>query len=434
VSDLLSPTPPAGPEPASWVAAGLRGLHPLRWGLALAGLGITAVVAALFQALFTGDVPRFVHWFEQPTAQVESLASHLGERSFAGLAVRLGALLAVAAAVLAVVGCWIARHELLARLGSLPDPDADANQPGPTALVVRRVKSLALCFVAILAIAAVVVLPVALVGLVNRLGGAGAILVAILLPVVLVADLILLLVAGGVVAWPLMPVTLAAENSDTFDALSRAYNYLFTRPVRFLLLAAVSVAVAAVPTVAALAAVGGPVENWLAASGHPAVWAAAALSASVFWSLQTLVYLQMRTTVDAVDANELVREPQAPTPAERPPVDAPAKPKPARGPNWWAQILLVGAMVATWLATVWLFARLGGENTAWLGWGTGDRFRPPAEGLYSAASLLAGAWGAIWIAAVPLLAVRRAVRASAAPTTETADTAAIGDQQEDRTG
>jgi hypothetical protein len=404
-------TPPAGPDAASWAAAALRALHPLRWVLALVGLAATVTVTALFQALFEGHAPRFADWFAQPATEAKALAAHLAGRTTLGLAIRLCAEIAVVAGIWSVLGGWIARHELVARHRGQPYATAEPIEPGPTSLVGRRLKDLLVGVPTVLGICAALFLPVALAGGLNHLGGLAAILVAVLLPVVLVADLLLLCVAIGLVAWPLMPVTLAAENSDNFDAFSRAYSYAYSHPLRLAMLTAVATAGAALPTVAVLFAMAGPVENWPAASGHPAVWVAAGLSASIYWSLQTLVYLHLRTAVDAVDANELADETETEAPIATPKGGSPPAGRKPSGPaNWLTHILLIGLMVATWAMTAWLFARLGGEDADWLGWGMGEHFRPPAEGLYVVASLVAGAWGVIWIVAPILVAVRQMLR------------------------
>jgi hypothetical protein len=426
VRDPLFATPPAGPDATSWVAAGLRALYPLRWGLALAGLAATAAVAALLQSLFEGQAPRFADWFGEPATQTEALGAHLAGRSALGLAIRLGTVLAVVAGIWSVIGGWIARHELLARHRGQPYATAERIEPGPTGLVARRLKALLLGCPLILSFCALLIIPVAIAGALNHLGGLGAILVAVLLPVFLVADLVLLLVALGLLAWPLMPVTIAAENSDEFDALSRAYNYAYQQPVRFVLLTVATLALSAMPLVAVLYLLAGPVENWLQAAGHPAVWAAAGLSASIYWSVQTLTYLHLRTAVDATDANEIARDAgsePAPTPAPpdvgRPEVVAPTEPKPAAAPSWLNHVMIFALMLGSWALTAWLFARFGGENAGWLGWGMGERFRPAADGLYSLASLIAGGWGVIWVAAPFVVALRRALRSDAAPATPT---------------
>jgi hypothetical protein len=381
--------------------------------LSLVGLAATVAVAALMQCLLEGQPPRFADWFAQPGTQVEALAAQLADRSFLGLLVRVGTALAVVAGLWAVTGGWIARHEVLARHRSQPDSSGDPLEPGPTRLVTGKLKDLVLGLVMVLALCAVLILPVLLAGTLNRLGGIGVLLVAVLLPVVLVADLVLLCLLVGLVAWPLMPVTIAVENSDVFDALSRAYNYAYTRPVRFTLLTVATLTAAGAPVVIILRVLAGPVENWLAAAGHPAVWAAAGLSVSVYWSLQTLAYLNLRTAVDSVDANLIAHEAEpkpavTPEPASQSTADSAPKP-PARS-RVGTHISVFVLMVAAWVLTAWLFTRFGGEKSDWLGWGVGEHFRPRAEGVYWYASLLAGAWGAIWIAAPVLVAVRQMLR------------------------
>ncbi len=63
----------------------------------------------------------------------------------------------------------------------------------------------------------------------------GDIVVAGLLwPVVVVVGLIMAVLLVGLIAWPLMYPTIAVEGSDSFDALSRSYSYLYQSPWSFL--------------------------------------------------------------------------------------------------------------------------------------------------------------------------------------------------------
>lgn len=63
----------------------------------------------------------------------------------------------------------------------------------------------------------------------------GDILISGLLwPVVLVIGLIMAVVLVGLVGWPLMYATISAEGSDSFDALSRSYSYVFQAPWHYL--------------------------------------------------------------------------------------------------------------------------------------------------------------------------------------------------------
>lgn len=63
----------------------------------------------------------------------------------------------------------------------------------------------------------------------------GDIVVAGLLwPIVVVLGLVMAVLLVGLFAWPLMYPTIAVEGSDSFDALSRSYSYLYQAPWQFL--------------------------------------------------------------------------------------------------------------------------------------------------------------------------------------------------------
>ena len=63
----------------------------------------------------------------------------------------------------------------------------------------------------------------------------GLLLGGLLWPLVLVAGLLMtLLLLGLLFGWPLMWATISAEGTDSFDALSRSYAYVFQRPLHYL--------------------------------------------------------------------------------------------------------------------------------------------------------------------------------------------------------
>jgi hypothetical protein len=63
----------------------------------------------------------------------------------------------------------------------------------------------------------------------------GDVLIAGLLwPLVILFGLIMAVVLVGLVGWPLMYSTVAAEGSDSFDALSRSYSYVYQAPWQYL--------------------------------------------------------------------------------------------------------------------------------------------------------------------------------------------------------
>jgi len=80
----------------------------------------------------------------------------------------------------------------------------------------------------------ILLVPMFLCGLALR-GDVGVLLAGIFWPVQLaLAVLMALLVAGVLLGWPLMWSALAAEESDSFDALSRSFSSVYHRPLHFL--------------------------------------------------------------------------------------------------------------------------------------------------------------------------------------------------------
>src|SRR5262245_42876994 len=106
----------SGPGLADWLAALSRGLFPVRWLPCLAGLTVTVLTAAVTQSLFDQQAPRWAGWWEEPVGHARELGAEVADSSLGGIVVRLGPPVALAAAVWCLVGGWIARHELLARM------------------------------------------------------------------------------------------------------------------------------------------------------------------------------------------------------------------------------------------------------------------------------------------------------------------------------
>lgn len=70
-----------------------------------------------------------------------------------------------------------------------------------------------------------------LIGMIPFLGD--VIFLALLFPIILFFGLVMAVVLISLIGYPLMYSTLSVEGSDIFDALSRAWNYVFTAPGRF---------------------------------------------------------------------------------------------------------------------------------------------------------------------------------------------------------
>jgi hypothetical protein len=294
------------PTTETWFLAVVRTLQSARWGLCLAGVALSVFVGALALALFDGTALRLAAWRQQPLEQV----SHLGRLVFghgSGRAVVRGALLAVAlAAVWGPLAGWIARAELLCHRAAGGQDPADAPaQVTPTRFVrMRRVSLLALvpaivCFTVSMLVMGLIA------GLINSfLCGLGAILVALLLPLLLLGSLLVVLVVVGSPSWTIMPAALAAEGADNFDALARGYSYFFQRPLAFAGWTGLALAVASLPLVGLsylMDLAVDPAASWRG----PALLAAAALSSSLFWTLQSLVYLKLRRLVDETPESEI---------------------------------------------------------------------------------------------------------------------------------
>lgn len=60
------------------------------------------------------------------------------------------------------------------------------------------------------------------------------ILAGLLWPLIILAGLVMVVILVGLFAYPLMSPTISAEGSDSFDALSRSYSYLYQAPWHYL--------------------------------------------------------------------------------------------------------------------------------------------------------------------------------------------------------
>jgi hypothetical protein len=400
----------------------LRGFHLLRYLLCLVGLSLTGLSAVVALSLFDWRPPDLPGWWQQPIDHAQALRIEIWGGSLGRIIVRGGPLLALNTVLWCLIGGWVARHEAVARLRSRYDTAEARVEPSATAFLVGWQRSLVACYLIVLFVALLLLQPVVLAAWVSTwLGSLGALVVSLLLPIVLVADLALLFVGLGAVAWPLMPITLAFECSDSFDALSRSHSYLFQRPVLFLLFTAPALALAGLP-LGGLYLFAEQMAAWQPGARQTVCLLAAALSASIFWSLQTLVYLHLRSAIDDTDASQVaVGPPPKKTPKTQSPerkaaeVPASGDTGPAAGRSLVRRtIALLAAAVGSWCLTFWLFTRASRGQTDWLGWGLSETLIPPAQGIYKMASVIAGLWGVAWLA-LPLVWAGRQLLSGTAP-------------------
>jgi hypothetical protein len=393
-------------------------LHPLRWLLCLVGVALTGLSAVAAHSFFEKALPDWPGWLQHPIEHAQALSLEIGGGSLGRIILGGGPLLALNSMLWCLIGGWMARHELLARQQGFDDSVDREVKPSATTFLVGWRKPLLTCCPSVLALALTLLLPVVIAGWTNTLlGSLGALVVSLLLPLVRVADLVLLVVVLGALAWPLMPVAVAAECCDSWEAVSRGYNSLFQRPIRFLVLTVIALGLAGL-LLGVLCSYGEHVTTWQPEVRFTVFVLAAALSVSIFWSLQTLVYLHLRAAVDGVDAGEIAVGPlpreitKAPSPedkaAEVPTTDDSSSA--GRRGSVRLTLALLAAVVGSWCLTYWLFSRASRGQVEWLGWGLSDTFVPPAQGVYWLASKIAALWGVVWLALPLVTAVRRLLR------------------------
>ncbi len=100
-----------------------------------------------------------------------------------------------------------------------------------------------------LGLIAIIVVVMALYGMIALIPGIGDIvLYGIGMPLVVLGGIVMAVLLVGLVGYPLMYCTLSTEGSDTFDALSRSYNYVFQAPWSYLWYVTVSIVYGALVT------------------------------------------------------------------------------------------------------------------------------------------------------------------------------------------
>lgn len=179
-------------------------------------------------------------------------------------------------------------------------------------------------------------IPLVLLGLLLRLG-IGTIVAGLLWPLVILAGVFMaVLLVGLFFGWPLMWATISTEGTDSFDALSSSYAYVYQRPLHYFLYAVLA-AVLAVLGWAVVAIFAGAVidlGNWgvswgsgqtrfvevvqtpgdgtLTNAGGTLIrfWircvqlVALAFVSGYFWTAATAIYFLLRWHVDATEFDE----------------------------------------------------------------------------------------------------------------------------------
>ncbi|WP_146373514.1 hypothetical protein [Symmachiella macrocystis] len=166
-----------------------------------------------------------------------------------------------------------------------------------------------------------------LAGLVGRIPTAGPWIVGACWGIVLLLGFLMALTLVGLaIGWPLMFATISVEGSDAPDGLTRAYGYVFAKPVYYVLLVAIAVLGGAVATflVFHLAGFAAYMADWGVAWGMgssnilqnklAASWVSVletfvvSFAHSYFWSAATMIYFLLRRSVDANPFHEVYLE------------------------------------------------------------------------------------------------------------------------------
>jgi len=194
--------------------------------------------------------------------------------------------------------------------------------------------------------------PVVAIGALLRFH-AGMLLAGLLWPLALVAGAAMALLALGLLfGWPLMWAAVGVEGADAFEAISRAYAYVFHRPVHYLLYATQSIlvgalgwllvslfarallsmsiwaaswgsgadpiALSAAPDAGVLATAGGGlIRFWTAAT----MSVVGAYSYSYLWNASTAIYLALRRELEATELDEVFVPEEAESPFGLPPLE-----------------------------------------------------------------------------------------------------------------
>lgn len=197
---------------------------------------------------------------------------------------------------------------------------------------------------------ALIGIPAFLMGLLMLAGGVGIVIAAVVWPLLMAAGLLMaVLLLGLIFGWPLMWPTISAEGTDSFDALSRSYNYLFRRPLHYLFYAIVAALLGALGWLLVKAFAGGVIglTYWAASWGCGTEQIAAVLPGSesplttvgaagawlihlwtvcvkllavgfvygYFWTASTAIYFLLRRDEDQTEMDEVYLDEDASEPS-----------------------------------------------------------------------------------------------------------------------
>jgi hypothetical protein len=149
--------------------------------------------------------------------------------------------------------CWAFFAGVITRIAAVQLSGKDRISLGQAVqFVSTRYLSYLLSPVVPLGLIAFAVIVLALLGLPTLLPFVGDVLYVILIPLGLLGGFVMAVLLVGLIGYPLMYTTLSVEGSDTFDALSRAYNYVMQAPWQYLWYCLVAITYGAAVTLVVL--------------------------------------------------------------------------------------------------------------------------------------------------------------------------------------
>lgn len=131
--------------------------------------------------------------------------------------------------------CWAFFGGVITRIAAVQLSGKDRIGLGQAVqFVAKRFQSYLLSPIIPLGMIGFAALAIAILGLPALIPFVGDILYLILVPLGLLGGFFMAALLVGLIGYPLMYTTLSVEGSDTFDALSRAYNYVIQSPWHYL--------------------------------------------------------------------------------------------------------------------------------------------------------------------------------------------------------
>lgn len=203
------------------VWSGIFGVEsPPRNALRTVASGMVATVSEVPRAVWRGDAGRLA-------LEADNLLRYVGNRAaeFPVFCVVYGVLLLLV---------WSYFGGAICRLAAVQF-GRDERISLTEALSFTCRKYVSLVFAPLIPVLAIVFVCIftGLVGLLVAIPGFGPWFAAVLWPLPMIVGFILaLIVIGGIFGLPLMHPTIGAEGSDAFDAISRSFSYVYSRPWR----------------------------------------------------------------------------------------------------------------------------------------------------------------------------------------------------------